>query len=163
MRALVLSLYVVLVLAAFAADDPGGWTGAKWGMTVNQVRAAVPDAQILTGPEAPRKIEGILSPLGIPTLQIGPIAWSVFFLFDPAGKLTAVYLNTPTPGTAAFMATDLLLTERYGRPAEQKTDAGRTSQWSFPTTVLQLRYTVIPAIRSEDLWLSYTRPAAARL
>jgi len=153
----------MLVWSACAADDPGGWTAAKWGMTIDQVRAAVPDAQILTGNEPKRTINGVLSPLGVPSLEIGKVTWSVYFLFDQQGHLSAVEINTDTPSVEAYIQTAQLLTERYGHPAEETAGGRRSAQWTFATTTIQLRYTYLAAIQMETLWLSYTRPNAARI
>src|SRR4051812_42076671 len=79
--------------AAIAADDPAGWTAAKWGMTVDQVRAAVPEAHPVTGPVFEKKIPA--APLGIDQVEIAGCDWQVFFLFNPA--LVSVRLEPKTP------------------------------------------------------------------
>jgi len=47
MRTFQLTAVFLLAVGAFAqnaADDPGGWTKAKWGMTEAEIKAAFPQA-----------------------------------------------------------------------------------------------------------------------
>jgi len=158
-------LYVVLAAASIATaqhQDPAGWTTARWGMTADQVRAAIPDAV----PIPPEKIDGRPATLGIPHLDIGRSTWTAYFLFDPDGRLDAVHLKAlgTSVSQAAFVDTELLLSERYGRSIARHEENNRSAQWSFPKTAITLRYTnLAPRIRFETLWLSYTVPPSSRL
>jgi hypothetical protein len=162
---MLLALTLALATIAGAADDPAGWTAAKWGMTTDQVRAAIPDAVPLTGREADRKIDGHLSPLGVPQIKLGPATVAGYFLFDASGKLESVAFKADQVSTSAtmFVNLSLALAEKYGRPMESTEGKNRTAQWTFPTTTIDLRYTEIPAIGFQTLWLTYHIRTPSRL
>ena len=165
----------VAVATARGADDPAGWTSARWGMTIDQVRAAVPAAELLTGPTdertifCPDKDHPLTSPLGVLHLKLAGIEWSVFFLFRDA-KLVQVSLK-PAEKSEVFEqiyanVRDLLF-EKYGRPFERETQdkidhsTERVSLWSFPLTTIELNYVDFRSlIPMEILYLTYRQKTA---
>jgi len=149
----------LILLAAFAgiaraADDPAGWTNAYWGMTVDQVRSAVPASEPLAGPAeertffCPDRDHPLVSPLGVKHLKLATVDWSVFFLFRDA-KLVQVSLRLNDKDMAGIQLysklRDLLL-DKYGRPFERedgdKSDPPVThkSTWTFPLTSIELAH-----------------------
>jgi hypothetical protein len=162
-----LALALALAAAAFAADDPGGWTSAKWGMSEAQVRAAVPAAVELTGPLDHRTFyrtnaiadDKWVAPIGIPSLDLAGAKWEVFFLFD-RGKLARIELAPSEKSAAQFQAVEDLLAIKYGHPFDRQTTDTiivHTAQWSFPSTVIVLRHTRNPVLAIESLYLTYER------
>jgi hypothetical protein len=123
-------------LAATAADDPCGWTTARWGMTADQILAAVPQSQRLDQPER----NG--ARITVPSLDLAGAKFHVWFIPDDHELLRAVVLDSGvTPPGAGFdsLFQDLenMLVEKYGRP--WKSDEVATElQWSFQTTTLTL-------------------------
>ena len=127
---------VAAALAA-AADDPAGWTTAKWGMTAEQILAAVPQAQRLDPPEK----NG--ARVHIPELDLAGGQFHVYFVPDKDGLLRAVVLTTPiTPPPAGFdsLVQNLqnLLVEKYGRPWKSDGEVATEFEWSFATTTITL-------------------------
>jgi len=152
--------FFALTIFAAAAEDPGGWTAAKWGMTVDQVRTAVPEAHTLAGPAADRTIDKRLAPLGIDRVEIARVPWKVLFLFGDDGGLCEVYLDSTSPAGVSpqmFVTMEELLLPKYGRPFDRQTDKSRTALWTLGTTSIELHYTSIPQSPLEFLWLSYRR------
>jgi hypothetical protein len=157
--------YMLLLAGiAAAADDPGGWTAAKWGMTRDQVRAAIPSAKVLTGPADARTVEKDVSDLGIDAIAIGAIDWTVLFFFDASGGLRQVRLapvNTKKDATEQqYLATESLLVEKYGRPfdrnATESTDV-RDAQWTIGKTTIHLRRLAIRRVAFQAITLIYRR------
>jgi len=132
MRTLTLALVAAAALAA--ADDPSGWTRAKWGMTTGELAAIFPDAK----PNPPEK-DAVLA---LDPIDLADTHFRVVFFKNAAGRLAQVDLSPSsktdwTDGT--FQRLENALVEKYGRA--WKTDEGdiTTLQWTFPTTVIQLR------------------------
>lgn len=149
----------MMATAAVAADDPAGWTAAKWGMSPDQVRAAIPSSHDLTGPAANRTFDGKLSTFGVDRVQIGRTVYSALFMFDATG-LTAVYLLPADESDRSlfqFVQVELLLVQKYGRPFERSYAEGRFAQWSLDTTTVTLHYSNIQIIHSESVYLIYAR------
>lgn len=163
-----------LLLAApivFAAADPAGWTGAKWGMTPDQVRAAVPGSK-------PLRYEfekGTFATLGVDAVQLGDgPAWSVYFVFDPAGHLDRVAMQ-PAVRTFAtqqeFGRLESLLADKYGRPFDRTAGdttanypATRRATWSAGQTSIALVHTDYrPRVQLQTLWLTYRPRQSAPL
>lgn len=162
-----LPIYMMLAAAAaHAADDPAGWTAARWGMSPAEVRAAVPDSATLTGPPADRTIDGKLSTLGVPAVQIGALTWSAYFFFEQ-DKLTRVEL-TPADrsliDTRQFRATESLLAAKYGRPFDRTAEGHSVVQWTFPATLITLTHTDYrPRVQLQTLWLTYAQPTRDKI
>lgn len=159
-RLMCMLLLLACASAGLAADDPGGWTTAKWGMSPDQVRAAVP-AAVEIPPE--KFTAGRSATIGVPALQLGPTTWSVFFLFDFASGLDRVMLRpaSRTGATAAeYLRIEQLLTQRFGRPMERTIykEGIRSGQWIFPATNIVLTLTDYrPTVQLVTLWLEYSR------
>ncbi len=150
-------LVAVVSLAQNPADDPGGWTIAKWGMTQDQIKAAFPDA---TQVRFLREVR-----LGLPAYVIGPRKFVVAFGFDASGGLQDVSLFdeftaegmrqftetqriSAIPGFATRIGDvkdDLLssLTAKYGNFSDHAiTEKGTQDDWSWllPGTTIKLNW-----------------------
>jgi hypothetical protein len=146
-----------------AAEDPGGWTAAKWGMTPDQVRAAVPESK----PVRYEFEKGTFSTLGVDELRIGDgPAWSVYFLFDDAGKLARVAMQPAVNIYATvqeFSRVESLLAEKYTRPFDrnsgdpnQNYPVLRRAGWTIGQTSITLVHTDYrPRVQLQTLWLTY--------
>lgn len=154
-----LVLLVAFAWYSQAADDPAGWTSAKWGMSPGQVQAAVPAAAAIP-PE--KFVAGATATLGIPALQLGPTTWSVFLLFGPTG-LDRVMLrpaDRADVSQAEYLRLENLLAQKYGRPFERRIykEGIASAQWSFATTTVSLQLTDYrPRVQLVTLWLEYAR------
>jgi hypothetical protein len=74
-----------VALAQNAADDPGGWTNAKWGMTEDQIKAAFPQTTQMED-------QGRTG-LGLPSYVISNRKYLVAFSFDKEKGLTSVHFT----------------------------------------------------------------------
>jgi len=139
----------ILILMALIGSDPGGWAKAKWGMTEAQLM------EIGTHLRQPDKINGVLATTGMESVKIGPVDFRAYFVLDAKG-LREVYLVPVAPSDAnevVFQAVESLLVDKYGKPWTRD----RTSQWTFPTTKITLRYTELKNIGMQVLNLDYVR------
>jgi hypothetical protein len=148
--------------AAQVVQDPGGWTKAKWGMTVSELKQAFPQAVTYnsrhSGPA-----------FGIPECEIdGARAHVVFEMDDHAGLRSVLIepvetssvdpdLDSPPPTVARIGEILLLagLKEKFSEPGAATVEpifdeAGQVThewRWSFPTTSVVL------------VWKSHANPA----
>jgi hypothetical protein len=161
-----MGLLVVVVVAfmlspAYSADrdDPGGWTKAKWGMTVDQVISAFRGSRYrlvpirwLDGPT----MDGLLAIDGCVDLQIPkktmvePLrCFHVSFGFTKTAPATLIHVNfEPDPpssisNTPAFVAIQDMLSDKYGLPAYEKKSKPPDAHsdeivWKFPKSRIRL-------------------------
>ncbi len=132
---------MMLALAAadtLAADDPGGWTAAKWGMTGAQILTAFPgQAAPLDPPDSVNHAH-----VQIREFDLAGAAFRVYFVPDKDDHLASVLLTPSKPpasgNEAMFQHLQELLVEKYGHPWSS-TVGGRTQlQWSLKTTTITL-------------------------
>lgn len=127
------------------ADDPGGWSKAKWGMTEAQLADAFGPANIVREPLA----GGATAP-GVDVEIDGRPFRAVFGLKD--GKLSGVSLSPrqDKDRTAfSFQSIVDLLVEKYGRPWKSETGQMLRTveyQWTLPTTVISVSFTTAPGL-----------------
>ncbi len=150
-------MIAIPLLLALAAADPGGYLAARWGMTPDQVLAAIPEARELTSPLPSRTFKEDVARIGIPQITLGPDQAQVFFLINAQAGLYRVMIQPATADMDAFRRIEALLVQRYGRPWHRAGETTTQSQWSFPATTITLSYSYIPAIRFRSLWLTYER------
>lgn len=163
-----LILFGTLALELFAQPRPqdiDGWDKVKWGMTVDQVRAAYGvDAQPQTQDEwtllqlQPVMLAGI--EMGV---QVGAR--------QASGKVSSVrlwsYFGSPNSNPKAsgrdFDPLRTFLIQKYGRPANEDETRGengrlvKTATWKFPSTqvVLTLEQSA-PLPNVGKIFLEYT-------
>jgi hypothetical protein len=80
----VLAISAGCLLAQNAADDPGGWTKAKWGMTQDEIKSAFP----ATG----QLMDQGQTHLGLPVYVVDHRKYAVSFSFDKGDHLSYVHL-----------------------------------------------------------------------
>ncbi len=144
---------IAALLLLFSAADPGGYLAAKWGMTPDEVLAAIPQATRHTGPDATQPQAGTLSPIVIKEIEVAHIPMRVYFRFgEKSDRLENVLLSALgedlTP--AHFERLEALLVEKYGRPWSGGDAKERNSQWTFPTTTIRLSGDRLPLVNT---WL----------
>lgn len=160
-------LAVLVLLAAATAgpaipapgDGSPGWERLRWGMTAEEVLAALPGSAPLDPPL--RLADGNLVAVGIDRLEVASTAFRLRFVFDGQG-LALVSLRTPpgryAPGSA-FDAVARHLQARWGPPAQATRDDQlvemRQTRWRLESCTVDLEY--IPGV----VVILY-HPAAAR-
>ena len=139
-----IALFLVLSTVSIAADDPGGWSKAKWGMTDPQLRESV-DADS-THPAA---------------FDLAGVACRAKLTLDPDGKLRMVLISPANPADqtdALYQRLQDLLVQKYGRPWKSSEESGITElQWTFPTTVITLTRAKLPMVSDRFVTLQYKR------
>jgi len=144
---------IALCLLLLAAADPGGWTVARWGMSPDQILAAIPGAVRLDPPE---KLKDGPAPVALQEADR-----RILFVCDPTLRAVAIQFTDPDP--AQFLRVEAQLVELYGRPWHRETAEIEQSQWTFPTTLIQFRRVALRNIPFRSLWLIYSlrQPTAA--
>jgi len=149
---------LALVAAASAAGEPAaipapgdgapGWGRLRWGMTADEVLAAVPGAVRLE--PALRLADGNLVAVGMDRLEVASTAFRLRFVFDGNG-LALLSLRTPPERYADGVAFDAVarhLEARWGPPDRAARDAGlvemRQTRWRLGPSTVDLEY--IPGV-----------------
>jgi len=149
---------ILATLALLAgAGDPGGWQGARWGMTEAEVLAAVPRAQRNAGPDAQKAIHGALAMVVVPEIDVVDVRMQVLFWFA-GGKLRRVLLapQRREDRTADdYCRIERALVQRYGRPWRNTGSQLRASQWTFASTIVTLELAELRAVGLRFLSLEY--------
>jgi hypothetical protein len=142
-----------MILAATfagAADDPGGWSKARWGMT---------DAQLagIFGADAHRNDHGRLVVL----LTLANFPCDATMIPDQAGLLDAVLIEPvkiADMNDALYLNLQELLVQKYGRPWKASEENGVTKlQWTFQTTLITLDRAKFPGTEQRIVGLVYKR------
>jgi hypothetical protein len=142
---------LLIYTAAFAQPrDTDGWGKVKWGMTVEQVKAAYgAEAENSTVVPGPNFI--FIDRLTVPNVKIGELEMKAS-LQTPKGsdqiKQVSITLKAPLESpsfirSGAFDRLKGLLIEKYGAPANEDRTAERSSiiktlLWSLPSTTITL-------------------------
>ena len=116
--------------SGLAADDPGGWDKARWGMTEAQVLRAF-------GPEASRSDGRIM----VKPFHLSGVPFQAFLTFGKAGILDGVLLapvDHADESPPLFDSLAQLLVQKYGRPWTTRDGALTQIQWTLRTTVITL-------------------------
>lgn len=150
-------LYIVFAIGALAAaDDPGGWTRAKWGMTEDQVITAFGGE--VTRFAKPDSANG--ARIGIERLDLSGTTFKVYMSMDAGGKLERVLLSPIDPKAATdglFQSLQELLVEKYGRPWVTKEGRITDVQWTVGSTVIQLTRADLALINMRIVSVQYRR------
>lgn len=149
-RRLLPILMMPLLLAA--ADDPGGWTRAKWGMNSGEI------LKLFQGDAA-----GATPRLTIPSYEVTGTKFRVLLIMDKDDRLDHVSMSPIAMADstdALFQSVEELLVQKYGRPWKSD-EAGTTEfQWTFPTTVITLSRTKSAIAGAALLSVSYKHRAS---
>jgi hypothetical protein len=146
---------MMLAAVAFllAADDPGGWSKAKWGMTDAQL-SEVFGAETLY-------IDGHVAV----HLTVGDILCHAMMHFDKDGHLNLIGIGPvkiDDMTDALYLNLQEMLVQKYGRPWKSDEENGITSlQWTFPTTLITLQRMKLPMIARRNVSLTYERVTPA--
>lgn len=139
-------------VSVFAQQNPDatGWSLAKFGMSVDQLRQAFPAAQTVNPPQ---RDLGTLIRLAATPVQLGPYRASARFEFPPdQDRLTAVNLAVSDSASRpeAFESLKSSLIEKYGKPtgSDQTTErtafgdyiVTRTVEWRVPSAMISLTW-----------------------
>jgi hypothetical protein len=143
---------MVLAVAAIAQDVPDatGWSAAKWGMTLEQAKDAIP------GSRTPVKIEkdyGLLVRLEATSVKLGAYAAQACLEFQPdKDYLSAVSLKVADgiPRSSAYESLRQALIEKYGKPASEDSTSDRNAfgnvnvtkkvQWRLKSSTIVLTW-----------------------
>jgi hypothetical protein len=171
MRLLALGCLLIAFCASRSASqplqDPGGWTQAKWGMTVAELKQAFPQAVFYSTRQSG-------STFGIPEYDLDGAKVHVSFDVDEKAGLHRVLiepvekssvdpaLDSPPPTVARIGEILLLasLKDRYSQPIDRTVEPSWDGtglvthqwRWSFPATsvVLVWKSHAIPANQQLD-------------
>jgi hypothetical protein len=139
-------IFAAMLLVAGPAMSQTLWGPTKHGMTVDQVRAVVPDATAPTTPDSLHS--GSVELLRVPSLEIANTEFRVSMFFDHARRLTDVHVS-PAQKLSAHspeLARDSLLTvlrSKYGPELSNNAKRGnvmtmRRADWSVAGTSITL-------------------------
>lgn len=146
-----LALCVLLLTTEPAGrpTDVGGWNGAKWGMTVTQVKSAIRyPIERNSKLDSTSDVQSWIIPQ---IIKVGSTPLRVSFEFHD-NKLTDIDLgleDDDLPRSLAFDDLKQALIEKYGRPSdESRTEAPdpfpavkHKVLWTFPSTSITLNFT----------------------
>lgn len=130
-------------IAQEKAEDPHGWTKAKWGMTQDEIQKIFPEAIQTTDRVLGRK-------LTLRGFKIGRLSYAVRFVFGPGSEgLIKVFLlpEGEPAGTYAGIAQDSLrtmLTDKYGQPTQSSErdmydPDGKDRQWKWVLSETEIK------------------------
>ena len=122
---------ILAALFAGAADDPGGWSKARWGMTDAQLSDAFGTDSL--------HLDGHFSV----NLTVAKIPCHAMMDLDKDGHLTVVGIEpvkTTDMTDVLYLSLQDMLVQKYGRPWKSSEENGITNlQWTFPTTLITLQ------------------------
>ncbi|MDR3566322.1 MAG: hypothetical protein P4N59_33475 [Negativicutes bacterium] len=148
---------LLVVAAAIAADDPGGWTKAKWGMTEAQLAEAFgPDIVRLDPPDS--IAGGKIKIFQAVDVQIGGTPFRAKLVPDKDGKLDSVLFSARDKKDVnqyTFQSLQELLVQKYGRPWKSAAGQDAEFQWSLGSTVITLSFTQYKDVDWSNLILQY--------
>jgi hypothetical protein len=134
------SLLIALAAALSAADDPGGWTAAKWGMTEAQLRDAFPAQPV--------------------SVELAGTTFHVRFI-STKDALTQVKLDPVEPVKqgldSLFQDLQNMLVEKYGRPWSSTEGPTSELQWTFKTTTISLSRVRLSGFGTQFVFLTYRK------
>jgi hypothetical protein len=141
-----------------AVADPGGWGAAKWGMTSDQVKAAVPGAK-KGRPKVFSIGEGPDYSLQFHKATVYGVKATINFGFDKAGRLTSVLIQPNKETMESFQALKAGLDAELGEGLLDPSAGARIeARWTLPSTkVLLLSYDAMrdPLVKANQYSLPY--------
>jgi hypothetical protein len=166
-----------LLLQPAAAQEAGprdlpGWQNTRWGMTEKDL-AEVPGLRLEKLPEQNHLLKQgsderyAYADYYIPDFELVGGRFEVEFFMDvKTNGLRSVYFSPVDShirtllANAYFEGLDQALTQKYGQPnfRNDSTDRGvktRSRQWSFPSTVIELKLTGYSSVGMSSLHLEY--------
>jgi hypothetical protein len=156
------SLLIVMLAAAaisLAADDPGGWSKAKWGMTDAQISEAFgAEAIHLDAPDE----NGVRT---VVLLDLAGVPCFAEMLPDQTGRLASVMIlprKVSDMTETLYLAVKKMLIQKYGPPSKtSETPRASGVFWTFPTTIIGLVHGAIPPAQNRGLAITYGKATPA--
>lgn len=140
----ILYIMMALAVASSAADDPGGWSKARWGMTDEEILKAFDGQVVRFAAVDPHQRARV----GIEALDVAGIKVKVYMAPGSDEKLEHILfapaLADQTDDT--FQAFENLLVQKYGKPWKSDDSSNTELQWTFPTTVITLTRSELPRL-----------------
>ena len=147
MKTMMAAIAMMILPAATVAQvtDRDGWNGAKWGMTLEQVKAAITcplerDTYFLKA-GTPRYMLRTAEPFKVLDIPV-----RANFSFSSDDKLVSImirvesaFLESPHSQSELFDRFKQALTEKYGKPRFTD-DRGRIVFWSLLSTSIRLQW-----------------------
>jgi hypothetical protein len=151
---------VVTAATATAAEEPGGWSKARWGQTDAEIiQAFSGEVVVFDHPD-----KNIRARVGIESMDLAGTKFRVYMVPGPDDRLQKVFINPCSHDDetdAVFQTLEELLVQKYGHPWKSSESDTTSLQWTFDTTVITLSRIRIPAIRFQMVHLEYVRKSAA--
>lgn len=149
------TLFFVSMLS-ISSNAYADWKQAKWGMTVAQVRAKIPNAENVADDEYTQHQYNLFN--GDKTLlveknyKVADMTYDVRYIFDDDNKLKAINM---VGDQYNYIRTFNLLSGKYGSPASYNGDGGNFSHatWQVPDKhmVIKLNELMTTNIRYEPV------------
>ena len=140
--------------------SPGGWRGARFGMTTDEVLATFPKEATRISPEV-KLADGNTIGAAIDGFAFEGLTFDVRFIFE-GGKLALVSLRTPQKkyvDADGYTRIREALVKKWGQPLEDTRDDNfidlRQTRWNRGAERVDLKY--IPGVVAI---VHYPRPAA---
>lgn len=141
---------------------PPVWRTLRWGMTRDEVLAALPgEAQRLGtpaayGPEVPGSTD-----VAIPSYEAEGVTARALFGFEAAG-LSRIHLSTMKPGDSTCGDLEQKLTEKFGAPGARNATGtslrGEEMVWKRPDQTITLACSGVSSLGFHSVSLMYTPP-----
>jgi hypothetical protein len=150
MKTMMAAIVMMILPAVMVAQvmDADGWNGAKWGMTLEQVKAAI---------QLPLERETYFFKAGTPRYALSStepfklldIPVRATFSFSTDNKLASilvrvdtVFLKSTHSHSDLFSRFKQSLTDEYGKPSYTD-DNGKNVVWRLPSTSISLQWTTL--------------------
>ena len=157
-RVAVFLVFGVLICCGYAQ---AGWYKLTWGMTIDQIRAALTEEVVLI----PKEKNQPADYYGIRNFAIGECPFDVGFFFDQKEKLNKVVLSMKGKDSyRCFLKLEDELTKKYGTPTLIKDDEDRRfhsamhkREWMTEDTRIELNHVlmIIQGSAFDSLHLMY--------
>jgi hypothetical protein len=128
---------------AGAADDPLGWSKARWGDTDAELIEAFGGEVVRFAHPDPT----IHARVGIESMELADTKFRVYMVLGTNDRLQQVLLlpSRLADGTdALFQSLEELLVQKYGQPWKTNEDTATNIQWTFKSTIITLSRIRIP-------------------
>ena len=141
---------------------PPVWRTVRWGMTKDEVLAALPgEAQRLAKPAEFGPATPGSSDVTLPAYEADGIKFRVLFGFE-SNALNRIHLSAMKPGDAACSDLEKLLTEKYSAPAARN-DTGTSLRgeevvWKRTDQTITLACAGVASLGFHSVTLIYTPP-----
>jgi hypothetical protein len=148
----------MMPLLLFAAEDPGGWTKAKWGMSSAEI------IKLFEGDAIKEDLPAgsTFGRISIPAYEVVGTKFYVLLITDKDDRLDHVSMRPVAMADCTdqlFQSLEELLVQKYGRPWKSDESGTTEFQWTFATTVITLSRTKSSITGAALLSVSYKRRA----